>query len=218
MSLSRRIYVVIMVVTATIAVFATGVAIGQSQRFDDVPPSHYAFDAAEWAVVHGITSGCGDGTRFCPDNTLNRAQVVTFLKRYDDWVLNGRPSPTSGLNAGIGAEAACLYTDRGCPVEKTGTFGIPRDTLLVIGRDIAPGNWYRTGCSYAEVSERIKDHPDYIPPGETWADWRTDLNRVRGYTGYETDDRYDARGYIHDAFPGTITVTDGWAIIFSDSC
>jgi len=203
-------------------VFAAGLALGQSQRFDDVPTGHYAYDAVEWAVTHGITAGCGDGTDFCPEKTVNRAQVVTFLKRYDDWVLNGRPSPTSGLDSGIGAEAACLYTDRGCPVEGSGTFGIPRNTLLVVGRDIAPGRWRVEGgyyaCSFAWVTERIKDHPDYIPPGEPWSDWSDDFSRVRGYTGYDHRSDYETSGYKRLHRDTTIVIEKSWAVIFGNVC
>ena len=61
-----------------------GVAqIGDDQRFDDVPPEHYAYEAVSWAANLGITVGCGDGSNFCPDRTLTRAEIVTFLYRYD---------------------------------------------------------------------------------------------------------------------------------------
>ena len=62
-----------------------GTVAAQTNRlFDDVPRGHYAYDSIEWAVENGITEGCGDGTNFCPTKTLNRAQMVTFLKRYHD--------------------------------------------------------------------------------------------------------------------------------------
>ena len=64
-----------------------------SQRFNDVPTDHYAHDAIEWAVEIGVTAGCGDGSDFCPSQTLNRAHMVTFLKRYHDWFTSGTPSP-----------------------------------------------------------------------------------------------------------------------------
>ena len=39
---------------------------------------------SQWAVENGITQGCGNGRNFCPEQTLNRAHMVTFLKRYHD--------------------------------------------------------------------------------------------------------------------------------------
>ena len=79
----------ILTVTGATAVAAVLVLVGTvaaqtAQRFGDVPTDHYAFDAVNWAVDNGITQGCGDGTNFCPDRNLNRAHMVTFLKRYHD--------------------------------------------------------------------------------------------------------------------------------------
>lgn len=75
-------------------VVLSGVAGAQiRQRFDDVPPGHYAEDAVEWAADIGVTTGCGDGTNFCPTEKLSRAHMVTFLKRYHDWFTSGTPSP-----------------------------------------------------------------------------------------------------------------------------
>lgn len=70
-------------VVASMAIVGT-VAAQPGQRFADVPRTHYAYESIEWAVTNEITQGCGDGRNFCPANTLNRAQMVTFLKRYHD--------------------------------------------------------------------------------------------------------------------------------------
>jgi hypothetical protein len=32
----------------------------------------------------GITQGCGDGSRFCPEAPIGRAQMATFLARAVD--------------------------------------------------------------------------------------------------------------------------------------
>ena len=79
----------ILAVFATAAVVASLAVVGTAAaqfgpRFDDVPQGHYAYAAIDWAVDNKITRGCGDGTNFCPERTLNRAQMVTFLKRYHD--------------------------------------------------------------------------------------------------------------------------------------
>ena len=83
-----------LLVTAVIVVVALGAGVAGAQvqqRFNDVPTDHYAYEAANWAADAGITQGCGDGTNFCPEKTLNRANMVTFLKRYHDW-LTGPPT------------------------------------------------------------------------------------------------------------------------------
>ena len=70
---------------AVVSTAIVGTVAAQTGRlFDDVPRGHYAYDAIEWAVENEITRGCGAGFNFCPEDTLNRAQVVTFLKRYHD--------------------------------------------------------------------------------------------------------------------------------------
>ena len=100
---------------AAIAVFAVvgTVAAQGSQRFEDVAPDHYAYEAVNWAVDNGITRGCGDGTNFCPARTLNRGEVVTFLKRYHD----GLGSPvTVSWGEPIDASGAVTLTGTGANV------------------------------------------------------------------------------------------------------
>ncbi len=81
-------------VVASMAIVGT-VAAQPGQRFRDVPRTHYAYSSIEWAVVNGITQGCGDGRYFCPEDTLNRAQMVTFLKRYHDEFFGATSTPTT---------------------------------------------------------------------------------------------------------------------------
>lgn len=73
--------VTIVIATATLA-SAQSSSLGSAQ-FTDIPEGHYADEAIGWAVENGITTGTSD-TTFSPDATLTRAQMVTFLKRYDD--------------------------------------------------------------------------------------------------------------------------------------
>ena len=68
-----------------VAVVGAGAVAGAqvSQRFSDVPEGHYAEVPIAWAVDNEITTGTSK-TTFSPDDTLTRAQMVTFLKRYHD--------------------------------------------------------------------------------------------------------------------------------------
>ena len=50
--------------------------------FEDVRKDAYYYDAVLWAVENGITTGTSDNA-FSPDNLCTRAQVVTFLWRYN---------------------------------------------------------------------------------------------------------------------------------------
>ena len=60
--------------------------------FNDVSSRDYYYDAVEWAVEQGITSGTSRHT-FSPDAACTRAQVVTFL-----WRAAGCPQPSSRSN------------------------------------------------------------------------------------------------------------------------
>ena len=51
--------------------------------FTDIKVGDYYYDAVLWAVENGITDGTSD-TKFSPDDTCTRGQVVTFLWRFQD--------------------------------------------------------------------------------------------------------------------------------------
>ena len=50
--------------------------------FTDVPAGSYYYSAVLWAIENGITKGTSD-TTFSPDADCTRAQIVTFLYRYE---------------------------------------------------------------------------------------------------------------------------------------
>ena len=62
--------------------YAGGKAPETSNPFKDVKADDYFFAPVMWAVAEGITKGMTDNT-FAPNNTCTRAQVVTFLQRYE---------------------------------------------------------------------------------------------------------------------------------------
>ena len=62
-----------------------------STRFADVDAAHrYAAFIERFAEL-GVTRGCGDGTEFCPDDTVTRAEMAVFLTRALD--LDEGPDP-----------------------------------------------------------------------------------------------------------------------------
>ena len=66
----------------------------ESTRFADVDASHpYAAFIERMAEI-GVTKGCGDGTNFCPDREVTRAQMATFLSRA--YGLPEGPDPSFG--------------------------------------------------------------------------------------------------------------------------
>ena len=101
---------------------------GPDPSFSDVPDdAWYAAEVARLARSK-ITTGCGDGTMFCPGRDTNRGQMATFLWRAKnpDWQAASSPGTESNelsrwVKSGIvdryGAEAPWLqevwdYTDR----------------------------------------------------------------------------------------------------------
>lgn len=51
--------------------------------FDDVPDSRFYAEPVEWAFDNEITTG-KTATTFAPDDNVTRGESVTFLKRYND--------------------------------------------------------------------------------------------------------------------------------------
>ena len=60
--------------------------------FGDVGAKSYYYKAVQWAVENNVTTGTSS-TTFSPSATCTRAQIVTFLWRY-----NGAPKPESDRN------------------------------------------------------------------------------------------------------------------------
>ena len=50
-------------------------------RFDDVDAAGFYGPFIERMAELGVTRGCGDGSGFCPDTTVTRAQMAVFLSR-----------------------------------------------------------------------------------------------------------------------------------------
>ena len=63
-----------------------------TSQFVDVPAGQYYTKAVIWAVENEITTGVDD-THFNPNNTVTRAQTVTFL-----WRMEGKPNPTGSAS------------------------------------------------------------------------------------------------------------------------
>ena len=67
----------------------TATAVAQSQRFPDVAPDHYAYEAVGWAAEVGVTTGYTDGT-FKPQRPLSKRHAVVFMERYYDEIPRSR--------------------------------------------------------------------------------------------------------------------------------
>lgn len=72
---------VVAVVAAVGLVSQVAVAWAVASRFADVPPSNPFVDDIEWVADAGVTLGCGDGTNYCPTDSVTRQQMAAFMHR-----------------------------------------------------------------------------------------------------------------------------------------
>ncbi len=73
--------------------------------FVDVTEDAYYYDAVLWALEQGITKGT-DATHFSPDAACTRAQVVTFLYRFEN-----SPATGAAANPFVDVAAGSYYYD-----------------------------------------------------------------------------------------------------------
>lgn len=62
--------------------YADSPVVSDDNTFEDVDAAAYYYDAVLWASQEGITNGTS-ATAFAPNDICTRAQIVTFLYRYD---------------------------------------------------------------------------------------------------------------------------------------
>ena len=100
-----------------------------SNPFGDVKNGTYYYEAVLWAVEKGITAGTST-TTFSPDDTCTRAQIVTFLWRYE-----GQPAPTTANNpfadvkeSAYFAKAVLWAAESGVTSGTSATTFSPKDT------------------------------------------------------------------------------------------
>ena len=85
---SLAVVVVVSVVAAVLAVASAGLAGAQSDGFSDIPYGAFYSDPVSELAKDGVFEGteCGDGTRFCPDEPIDRKTMAVWIVR----VLDGR--------------------------------------------------------------------------------------------------------------------------------
>ena len=88
--------------------------------FTDVKESDYFFKPVLWAVEQGITNGTGAAT-FSPDAACSRAQIVTFLWRYEGSPAAAGGNPFADVPADAYYETAVLWASSTGVTTGTGT-------------------------------------------------------------------------------------------------
>ena len=142
--------------------------------FDDVSSSDYYAQAVQWAVNAGVTTGTGANT-FSPDNTVTRAEAVTFL-----WRAAGSPVPASAASpfADVTDPSAYYYDAVLWAAEQGITGGVGNnafgltgtlayDQILTFlcraaGEDAGGADWSAAAVSWAADSG-LTDGLDFAP-------------------------------------------------------
>ena len=75
------------------------------------PAGSYYYDAVLWAVENGITKGTSE-TRFSPDDTCTRAQIVAFLWRSEKSPAAGSRNPFADVKSTAYYADAVLWAVR----------------------------------------------------------------------------------------------------------
>ncbi len=75
------------------------VTVDASQTFDDVSEDASYFEAVDWLVREGVTTGCksGDVRLFCPTEVMTAPQVAAFLWRFAGKKYSNHPIPFSDV-------------------------------------------------------------------------------------------------------------------------
>ncbi|MEQ8840234.1 MAG: S-layer homology domain-containing protein [Acidimicrobiales bacterium] len=85
-------------VVAALALLAPATAVA-THIFDDVADDRFFSEPVEWAAANDITTGVSPNL-FAPDDEVTRGEAVTFLKRYNDNIVE---PGLAGVEAGVGA-------------------------------------------------------------------------------------------------------------------
>lgn len=158
---------------------ATGAVTGISGDVDldrwyggliDVPANAWYHDAVSWALDKGVTYGTSEST-FSPHNECTRAQIITFLWRYE-----GNPSTSTDSNPFSDVNVTKYYAEPviwayNCGVT-TGTSDTTFGTDGEISRkDAVTFLWRLAGSPEPESSSPFTDVPggEYYTDAVAWA-------------------------------------------------
>lgn len=100
-TISRRA-ALILAVALLLVVPATA---GATHIFSDVEDTNTHATGIEWVADVGVTTGCGDGSTYCPDGLVNRAQMATFMHRLSGNVDGIEPSVNAASVGGVDADS-----------------------------------------------------------------------------------------------------------------
>ena len=156
----KRPHVAIALIAIALVVPTTAVA---THVFSDVRDDRFFAVPVSWASTNGITTGTSP-TTFEPDRGVTRGESVTFLKRYDDNIVQPALTTLTGdvatNSAGVATNAAGVATNAAGVA--TNTAGVATNAAdiaaleagetveMVIGAGAFSGQdeTFTTGCQY----------------------------------------------------------------------
>ena len=141
--LSHKQAIVAVALVALIVGALAATAAAQSQRFSDVPPTHEAYEAVEWAADVGLTVGREDGT-FGPNEALPRWRALIFMGRFYDDVLGADES--GAFTSGDMMALLKAINDGASVIPTTTTATVPSDNTapsLAEQRETQLNDWRR---------------------------------------------------------------------------
>lgn len=91
-----------LIIALALLLVIPGVAVAD-HIFTDVGHADTHTPGIEWVADAGVTAGCGDGTAYCPNDNVTRAQMGTFMCR-----LSGNCGVAPSVNAATAADSDLL--------------------------------------------------------------------------------------------------------------
>ena len=125
-TISKRVALII--VLALILVIP-GVAVA-THVFLDVGDGDTHAEGIEWVADAGVSVGCGDGTNYCPDDDVSRAQMGTFMYRLSGNDPATDPSVNAATLEGSGPLSYTTQIDGLACVDAVGTCPNPPDAVI----------------------------------------------------------------------------------------
>lgn len=103
LTIQRRHLIILAGVLLAAVMLIPGIA-WASHSFTDVPTSDWAHADIAWLKDTGLTNGCGDGTTFCPEDSVKRKELAAFMHRLsggDDRTIDGRLDALEAENTAL---------------------------------------------------------------------------------------------------------------------
>lgn len=154
--------------------------------FSDVPSNSAFCPSVEWVKNRGITTGCGNGTTYCPNDAVSRIGMAAFLQRMGDKLTPFiiEPAPTADSVSQLLLTTPQVV----CPTGDYNVVGYPRRAFFT-GRV----NLYNPSANGDFVTEMV--YTDDAPGSTAW-------KAVQNSASYQT--LYSGMAPAHDVstYPG----------------